>query len=140
MNPGITKTSIAIVILTSILSTPIATASLFPPYLSGPPVVRFIGTFQPAGEKDASGLNTLTVSIQNQKWLFQVSRVDTITGSDPGMMLLNYIFPPQLRFFGPPDRLAPLESPEIAGKQVTLEGFLYIQDRTFYVASATIAS
>jgi hypothetical protein len=115
-------------------------ASIFPPHLSGPPVVRFVGTFQPFSEQGAGGLNTLTVFVQNQKWLFQVNRVDTVTGSDPGMMLLNYIFPPQLRFFGPPNRIAPLENPEIAGKQVTLEGFLYIPDRTFYVASANIAS
>jgi len=121
------------------MSATIAYSSLFPRF-AGPPVVRFIGAFQEFNEKAAGNLNTLTVTIGNQKWLFQVSRVDTITGSDPGMMILNNIFPPELHFFGPPDRLAPLEKPDIVGKQVSLEGFLYISDRTFYVATANIAS
>ena len=140
MRRKIRNNLITLVVLASTVSATVASAQIFSPYRFGPPIVRFIGAFQPFSEKDAGNLNTLTVSIQNQQWLFQIARVDTVTGSDPGMLLLSRIFPPQLHFLGPPERLAPLENPAIVGKQVTFEGFLYISDRTFYVSSANVAS
>src|SRR5919109_3135168 len=57
-----------------------------PPFLRSPLVVTMSGTLQPFNEQDSHGLNTLTVTIDDkQKWLFTVNRVDTVTGTDPGL-------------------------------------------------------
>jgi hypothetical protein len=40
-----------------------------------PPVVRFTGVFQPFDEKAAGNLNTLTMSYQDHRWLFQVEHM-----------------------------------------------------------------
>jgi len=98
------------------------------------------GTLQPFTEQDSQGLNTLTVTIADkQKWLFKVDRVDTVTGTDPGLMLLSEIFPPELYIRGSTNNMAVLEEPTVAGKTVTLQGFLYIADRNFYVGNVSVA-
>jgi hypothetical protein len=99
------------------------------------------GTFQPFNEHDSHGLDTLTVTIDDkQQWLFKVNRVDTVSGTNPGGMLLSDIFPPQLRVMGSPHDMAMLEQPTVAGKTVTLQGFLYIADRNFYVGDVSVAA
>jgi hypothetical protein len=100
-----------------------------------PPVVRFTGVFQPFDEKAANNLNTLTVSYQEQRWLFQVERVNVMGGRDSGMMILSRIFPPQLSLSGPAQLLEPLGNPESMGKRWTLEGMLYLRNRRYYVAT-----
>jgi hypothetical protein len=111
------------------------------PISRSPLVVTMSGTLQPFHEHDSHGLNTLTVTIaEKQKWLFQVNRVDTVTGTDPGVMLLSEIFPPELRIMGSTHDLAVLEQPTVAGKTVTLQGFLYIADRNFYVGDVSVAA
>ena len=106
-----------------------------------PLVVTMSGTLQPFTEQDSHGLNTLTVTIADkQKWLFKVDRVDTVTGTDPGLMLLSEIFPPELHIRGSANNMAVLEEPTVAGKTVTLQGFLYIADRNFYVGDVSVAA
>ena len=106
-----------------------------------PLVVTMSGTLQPFTEQDSQGLNTLTVTIADkQKWLFKVDRVDTVTGTDPGLMLLSEIFPPELHIRGSTNDMALLEEPTVAGKTVTLQGFLYIADRSFYVGDVSVAA
>ena len=100
-----------------------------------PPIVRFVGVFQPFDEKAAGNLNTLTVSYKEQRWLFQVERVNVMGGRDSGMMLLSRIFPPQLSFSGPAQLLEPLGNPENMGKRWMLEGMLYLRNRRYYVAT-----
>jgi hypothetical protein len=51
-----------------------------------PPIVRFVGTFQPFDEKAAGNLNTLIVSYQEHQWLFQVERMKAMGGRDSGTM------------------------------------------------------
>ena len=105
-----------------------------------PLVVTMSGTLQPFTEQDSQGLNTLTVTIADkQKWLFKVDRVDTVTGTDPGLMLLSEIFPPELHIRSSTNNMALLEEPTVAGKTVTLQGFLYIADRNFYVGNVSVA-
>ena len=106
-----------------------------------PLVVTMSGTLQPFTEQDSQGLNTLTVTIADkQKWLFKVERVDTVTGTDPGLMLLSEIFPPELHIRGSTNNMAVLEESTVAGKTVTLQGFLYIADRNFYVGDVSVAA
>jgi hypothetical protein len=113
-------------------------ASLLSP---SPGVVTMSGTFQPFNEHESHGLNTLTVTLdEKQQWLFRVNRVDTATGTNPGVMLLSEIFPPKLRLTGSTSNMALLEQPMVAGKTVTLQGFLYIADRNFYVGDVSVAA
>ena len=106
-----------------------------------PLVVTMSGTLQPFNEHESHGLDTLTVTIADkQQWLFRVNRVDTATGTNPGVMLLSEIFPPQLRIMGSTSNMALLEQPTVAGKTVTLQGFLYIADRNFYVGDVNVAA
>jgi len=106
-----------------------------------PLVVTMSGTLQPFNEQESHSLDTLTVTIDDkQQWLFKVNRVDTITGTDPGVMLLSEIFPPKLRIMGSTHDMALLEQPTVAGKTVTLQGFLYIAERNFYVGDVSVAA
>ena len=103
--------------------------------------VTMSGTLQPFNEHESHDLDTLTVTIADkQQWLFKVNRVDTATGANPGLMLLSEIFPPKLRIVGSPHDLAVLEQPTVVGKTVTLQGFLYIADRNFYVGDVSVAA
>jgi hypothetical protein len=112
-----------------------------PGFLRSPLVVTMSGTLQPFHEQDRHGLNTLTVTIADkQQWLFTVERVDTVTGTDPGMMLLSEIFPPELHIRGSTPNMAVLAEPSVAGKTVTLQGFLYIAERNFYVGEVSVAT
>jgi hypothetical protein len=98
------------------------------------------GTLRPLNEQDSQGLHTLTVTIGNtQKWRFNVTRVETVTDAQPGVMLLNQIFPPELSIEGSTPNMAELADPSVVGKPVTLQGFLYIADRTFYVGGVSVA-
>jgi len=110
------------------------------PLSRSPLVVTMSGTLQPFNEHNSHDLDTLTVTIADkQQWLFRVNRVDTTTGTDPGVMLLSEIFPPKLRIMGATSDIAVLEQPTVAGKTVTLQGFLYIADRNFYVGDVSVA-
>jgi hypothetical protein len=128
-------TSKQAVILAVVAVTIIGVTTASAQFRTQPPIVRFTGVFQPFDEKAAGNLNTLTVSYQEQKWLFQVERVNVMGGRDSGMMLLSRIFPPQLSLSGPAQLLEPLGKPENMGKRWTLEGMLYLRNRRYYVAT-----
>jgi hypothetical protein len=107
---------------------------------AGPPVVRMVGVVQSFDEQKSHDLNMLTLSLDPKKWLFQVSRVDVLSGMDPGISLLDSIFPPELRLMGESTILAPLEQPTLVGKTITLEGSLYIGDRSYNVTTVSVAA
>jgi hypothetical protein len=111
-----------------------------PPILRSPLIVTMSGTLQPFHEQDSHALNTLTVTLEDQqKWLFNVTRIETITGTDPGLMLLSELFPPELHLKDSTADMAVLADPSVAGKTVTLQGFLYVADRNFYVRNVSVA-
>jgi len=106
-----------------------------------PLVVTMSGALQPFHEQESHSLNTLTVTIDNQqKWLLKVNRVDTTDGAAPGVMLLSEIFPPELRIVGLTNNMALLEQPTVKGTTITLQGFLYLADRNFYVKDVSMAA
>jgi len=99
------------------------------------------GALQPFHEQESHGLNTLTVTIDDQrKWLLKVNRVDTTDGAAPGVMLLSEIFPPELRIVGLTNNMTLLEQPTERGTTITLQGFLYLADRNFYVRDVSVAA
>jgi len=109
------------------------------PEFAGPAVVRMVGVVQSFDEEKSHGLNTLTLTFEEKKWLFQVSRVDIQSGMDPGTSLLDNIFPPELRLMGESTVLAPLEESTTVGKTITLEGALSVGERNYNVTSVSIA-
>jgi hypothetical protein len=112
-----------------------------PALFGSPLVVRMSGTLQPFNEHERHALNTLTVTIADkQQWLFKVTQVDTLPDTAAGVMILNEIFPPELHIMGATHDMAVLEQPTVAGKAVTLQGFLYIADRNFYVGGVSVAA
>lgn len=102
--------------------------------LGAPMTVRFMGTFTPWAKNAAGGPETLAVTIGDERFFFHVKEVASYQGSDPTMMLVSHIFPPELEFVGPKARLESLESPA-AGKKYAVEGWLYAGDNMFYVAA-----
>jgi hypothetical protein len=99
-----------------------------------------VGVLQPFDEQKSRDLNVLTLTIDTKKWLFQVNRVDNMTGQDPGTSLLDRIFPPELRLTGAPTTLALLEQPDTLGKTISMEGTLYIGDRNYNVTTVSVAA
>src|SRR5262245_56934106 len=120
--------------------TPLVGSAQISSEFSGPPVVRMVGVVQPFDEQKSHNLNMLTLTLETKKWLFQVSRVDNLSGMDPGTSLLDRILPPELRLRGEPTILAPLEQPVVLGKTLTLEGSLYIGDRNYNVTTVSVAA
>jgi hypothetical protein len=106
---------------------------------AGPPVVRMVGVVQSFDEQKSHDLNMLTLTFNATKRLFQVNRVDIVSGMDPGTSLLDTIFPPELRLMGASKILAPLEQPTIVGKTITVEGSLYIAAHNYEVTSVNVA-
>jgi len=102
--------------------------------LGAPMTVRFVGTFTPWAKDTAGGPDSLAVTIGAKQYFFHVTDVGSYEGSDPGMMLLSHIFPPELEFVGPGHRLDSLKDPA-KGKKYMIEGWLYVGDNMFYVAA-----
>ena len=135
------QTLVILVALGALLGALGRVCHALPPILRSPLVVTMSGTLQPFHEQESHGLNTLTVTIaEKQKWLFRVNRLDPLTGTDPGLMLLSEIFPPELHIRGSTPDMTVLEEPTVAGKTVTMQGFLYIADRNFYVGDVSVAA
>jgi hypothetical protein len=139
------RLKVAIIALSvSVLGASVATAQVLSrrehrievPHVSVPPLVRFTGTLVPPGEKSAGSPHTLRVFIQNNEWLFRLDKVETLTGTNYGWMILSDIFPPELHFTGPEDLMQALQATERTGKPVSVEGRLYIADRMLAVTTA----
>lgn len=102
--------------------------------LGAPMTVRFVGTFTAWAKDEAGGPESLTVTVGDEKLFFHITEVGSYQGSDPGMMLIQHIFPPVLEFVGPKHRLAPIEAAANGG-EFAVEGWLYAGDNMFYVAA-----
>jgi len=99
------------------------------------------GILLPFNKHDSHALNTLTLTIADtQPWLFKVTRVDTLPDTASGGMILSEIFPPALYLTGSTRDLAVLTQPDVVGKAVTLQGFLYLADHNFYVGGVSVAA
>lgn len=114
------------------LRTPLAAAQVMG--LGAPMTARFVGTFTPWAKDTPRGPESLMVTVKGKKFFFHVKEVGSYHGSDPTMMLVQHIFPPELEFLGPRTRLAPLLDPT-KDRSYAVEGWLYAGDNMFYVAA-----
>jgi hypothetical protein len=138
--PFIWRQTLVVLSIALAVLAPLVGSAQISSEFSGPPVVRMVGVLQPFDEQKSHALNTLTLTRDTQKWLFQVSRIDNLSGMDPGTSLLDRIFPPELHLMGGSTILAPLAQPTVVGKTLTLEGSLYIGDRNYHVTTVSVAT
>jgi|GEM_PF-3115647 len=106
------------------------------PHVVIPPLVRFTGFLLPYNEQNRDSLHTLTVIAGQQKWLFRLDNVETLSEPQTGEMILNDIFPPVLHVTGPEPLLQVLQTAEATRTPVTVEGRLYLSDRMLAVTAA----
>jgi len=125
---------IILVLLVLVLWSTTAPAQIGPRFGS-PPLVRFTGSLLPISEEGHRGLYTLTVLIKEKKWIFKLAKVQVLTGSGRGWAILQDLFPPQVRFFGPGDLIQLLQKPESEGKLLIIEGRLYTGDRRLWLTA-----
>jgi hypothetical protein len=101
--------------------------------LGTPPVVRLTGTLVPLTAQQDKGLDTLSVWMNGQEWVFKLTDVQTLSGSNYGAMILNKLFPREVRLRGPDTLLDPIQTAAAAGKPLVVEGRLYVANRTLVV-------
>jgi len=103
---------------------------------AAPILVQFVGTFYAPEHKDkAAGMNTLTVSINNQKWFFRIKNAIDLSGDRSELAILSDIWPPVLAFRGTENLIDLLQKPDIEGKMYSIRGHLYFSSRVFTLES-----
>src|SRR5262245_22696094 len=129
--------SCALALLLLSFTRSMATAMQGLPSLEQPPLVRLTGSFLRADEPAPAGTSTLTVSLQDESRIFAVKNIEKLTDKPTtGLRLLASLFPPTLRFVGPPAVLDPLRRSDAIGKSFVIEGRLYVGDRMLLLLSA----
>jgi hypothetical protein len=105
------------------------------PNFRQPPQVRIIGTLAPLNDKQPSKVKTLTVHIKGKSWKLRIQEITALTATtQSGWGLLKNLLPPKLRFIGADELLLPLAVETIAGKQLTIEGRLYVGEHQLFVS------
>jgi len=75
---------------------------------------RFIGEFyDPDKDDEKGGVNAFTVTVGRKKWILDVEKAQTMTGSALGSSVLKAIYPPILTFVGPEDLVKQLNDPRL---------------------------
>ncbi|MBW2201887.1 MAG: hypothetical protein JRF71_13820 [Deltaproteobacteria bacterium] len=100
---------------------------------TGPDEVQLTGTLYNSNHKNAKGTDTLSVFIRHKQMGFKVEDARDITGDASKLDILEAIFPPKLVIEGSSDTIALLQKPEMEGKLITMEGYLYISSGMFNV-------
>lgn len=89
--------------------------------------LRFTGTICPPDAKDLKGgLAYQKISIENQEWILKVTKVEDV--NYPGMTQLQILGPmpnPLILKEGVKGILSPFQKPDIVGKVITIQGFVY---------------
>ena len=124
-------------LLAMVLGTTTAFARMH--ILTGPPpLVRFTGTLVPDADQ-LGGSNSLFFSVRGKEWLFQVSDVKMVPGTEQrDAFILRDIFPGRLRVSGPSAVMDAFQNPDIEGQTISLEGHLYVDDRRFLLTTAEV--
>jgi hypothetical protein len=92
-----------------------------------PHLISLTGIFYPLGKNGVRGWDAFTIYIQGKEWwIFDVKKARDISGMELGMVLLEELFPSTLRLVGLKNLIASLENPDMAGKLVTVQGYLLV--------------
>jgi hypothetical protein len=105
------------------------------PSFRQPPQVRIIGTLAPLDDKQPSKIKTLTVYVKGKSWKLRIQEITALTATtQSGWGLLKNLLPPKLHLVGADELLLPLAAETIAGKQLTIEGRLYVGEHQLLVS------
>lgn len=100
-----------------------------------PSVIRFTGKLVPIDEQNQgrSGYE-FEVRIRGEKrWIFLVENARDPSGEETEIGILKDITPHYLYFYGPAEVIDALANPEVAGKPISLRGYLYVGDNIYHV-------
>jgi hypothetical protein len=100
-------------------------------------LVWFKGALYPPEEKKqtGSGHDTLKVLAGQKEWFFKVKDARDLSGDLAEFEIFKNIFPRILYLRGPDNLIGTLQKPEIIGKPVKIEGYLYIGDGILQLTS-----
>jgi hypothetical protein len=72
-------------------------------------------------------LKTCTIPIKGKEWhIFAVKKAWDISGMEPGLAILQDLFPSTLRLVGPQNLIFSPEKPELSDKLITVRGYLHV--------------
>jgi hypothetical protein len=96
-------------------------------FSEAPQLVSLTGILHPPGEKGVAGIDAFTIYIQGKEcWIFDVKQARDISGMEPGLAILQDLFPSTLRLVGPQNLIFSLEKPELSDKLITVQGYLHV--------------
>jgi hypothetical protein len=96
--------------------------------------VRFTGVLLPSKDQSRKGvLEDLDVLIGKEKRTFLLDKMKIVGSVGVNRAILQRLFPPLVRFVGLDELIGRLKNPEIVGKVLTVEGFLYPESRIFFL-------
>ena len=99
-----------------------------------PPRVRFTGALVPIKDQSRKGLlEDFNVTIGKKRQTFLLDKMEIVGGVGLNRATLQRLFPPLLRFVGPEDIIARLNSQEIAGRSLVIEGLLYTESGMLFL-------
>lgn len=83
----------------------------------GSQLVSLTGILYPAGEQEVPGMYKIRVFLQGkERWIFDVKIARDISGMEPGLAILNHLFPSTLHFWGPKKSYRFLREPRTCGQ------------------------
>jgi hypothetical protein len=88
----------------------------------------------PSKDQSRKGaLEDLDVLIGKEKWTFLLDKMEIVGSVGLNRTILQRLFPPLVRFVGPDDLIRRLQSPNIVGKVLTIDGLLYPESRMLFL-------
>ena len=98
-------------------------------YPDRPMQLRVTGTLLSVGEQKREDIVAVPVFVQDKAWTLRLGKVEDLNPSGRGDPIKEDVLMHQVRFYGPEDLLARLQS----GKVLTIEGQLEPKERRFRV-------
>jgi hypothetical protein len=122
-----------------VLALAILCVAILPSQISAavgiPPRVRLTGALVEIGETSRKGLlQEFQVIVGRQRRMFLLDKIDVAGTVGRTRITLQQLFPPVLRLVGPENLLQRLLSPAITGKDIVVDGLLYIGSRTIFLS------
>jgi hypothetical protein len=105
-------------------------------FVTMPPRVRFPGVLVLSKDQNRKGaLEDLDVLIGKEKRIFLLDKMKIIGSVGVNRTMLQRLFAPLILFVGPDDLIRHLKSPNVVGRVLTIEGFLYPESRMLFITA-----
>ncbi len=104
--------------------------------IGSPTHLELIGTlYAPDAQPDTrKGFYILHILVDGkEKLIFDIEKGRNLTSGSTLTTILEQVFPPEVSTFGDEKAIEALKEPDIIGKRIMLEGYLYIGSHLFHV-------